>query len=344
MEFNFNIPNRITLIRVLLIPLFAAVLLADIPYKNYFSAFIFLMLSASDAFDGYLARKKKQNTEFGVLIDPIADKLLISTALVILIGKGVEEWMAFAIIFREVLLTLVRIYLIPMKISIPASNFGKSKTAVQSIAVAAALLDLGFGWYPPLVKIMMIIAVFLTLGSGVEYLVRIRKMTGNKIVNLPNVITLTRLLMVYPFAHYLLAGKTSIAMAFLAAITLGDKLDGISARMMNQMTDLGSFFDSATDVIFIIVTSFLFVKIGYLTLSYTIALMVPAAIIGMIKVYKFVNKKTASSSVIGKVAVGWAYLTGAAVFIDFAYKELLLTAGLVMAYITLFMFVVRLRK
>ena len=344
MEFNFNIPNRITLIRVLLIPLFAAVLLADIPYKNYFSAFIFLMLSASDAFDGYLARKKKQNTEFGVLIDPIADKLLISTALVILIGKGVEEWMAFAIIFREVLLTLVRIYLIPMKISIPASNFGKSKTAVQSIAVAAALLDLGFGWYPPLVKIMMIIAVFLTLGSGVEYLVRIRKMTGNKIVNLPNVITLTRLLMVYPFAHYLLAGKTSIAMAFLAAITLGDKLDGISARMMNQMTDLGSFFDSATDVIFIIVTSFLFVKIGYLTLSYTIALMVPAAIIGMIKVYKFVNKKTASSSVIGKMAVGWAYVTGLAVFIDFAYKEVLLTAGLGMAYITLFMFVVRLRK
>src|SRR3989344_4988874 len=192
MKFKFNIPNKITIIRVILIPLFAIILLIDIPYRELLAAFIFGMLSVSDFLDGYFARKKKQVTEFGKLIDPIADKLLISTALIFLIGKGVEFWMAAAIILREVLLTAVRIYLIPLRIVVPASNFGKAKTIMQSIAIIFVLLKLPFSLH------IMLAAVILTLISGVEYLIRIRAMTGNKIVNLPNLITLFRFLLIVP--------------------------------------------------------------------------------------------------------------------------------------------------
>src|SRR3989344_5543506 len=195
MKFKFNIPNKITIIRVGLIPLFAIILLVDVPYKNLLAAFVFGLLSISDALDGYYARKKKQVTEFGKLIDPIADKLLISTALIFLIGNGVEFWMASAIIAREVVLTAVRIYLVPSKIIIPASNFGKSKTVVQSIAIVFVLLNLPYSHY------IMIAAVLLTLISGFEYLYRIRKLTGNKVVNIPNLITLGRFLMIIPFCY-----------------------------------------------------------------------------------------------------------------------------------------------
>src|SRR3989344_4809374 len=147
MKFRFNIPNKITLIRVALIPLFAIILLADMPYKHILAAFIFGMLSISDFFDGYIARKKKQVTDFGKLIDPIADKLLISTALIFLVGKGVDLWMAIAIISREVIITAIRIYLLPSKLIVPASNFGKAKTVVQSIAIVFVLLQLPFSYY-----------------------------------------------------------------------------------------------------------------------------------------------------------------------------------------------------
>src|SRR3989338_8527691 len=162
MKFKLNIPNKITLISVGLIPLFAAILLADIPYKSILSAFIFGMLSVSDFLDGYFARKKKQVTEIGKLIDPIADKLLISTALIFLIGKGVDLWMAVAIIAREVIITAIRIYLLPSKIVVPASNFGKAKTVVQSIAIIFVLLQLPFSSY------LLLAAVILTVSSLIE--------------------------------------------------------------------------------------------------------------------------------------------------------------------------------
>src|SRR3989339_1111754 len=123
MKFKFNVPNKITIIRICLIPLFVIILLANIPYRNIFAAFIFGMLSISDFFDGYIARKKKQVTDFGKLIDPIADKLLIGTALIVLAAKGsVDLWVAIVIIARELIVTSIRIYLLPSKIIVPASN------------------------------------------------------------------------------------------------------------------------------------------------------------------------------------------------------------------------------
>ena len=194
MQFKFNIPNKITIVRVALIPLFAIILLVNIPYKNLLAAFIFGMLSISDFLDGYFARKKKQVTEFGKLIDPIADKLLISTALVFLVVQGYEGiylWMAVSIIAREIVITAIRIYLLPSKIVVPASNFGKAKTIVQSIGIVFVLLELPLSWH------VMLAAVLLTIISGLEYVIKIKQMTGNKIVNLPNIITLFRFLMIF---------------------------------------------------------------------------------------------------------------------------------------------------
>ena len=144
-------------------------------------------------------------------------------------------------------------YLLPSKIFVPASHFGKAKTVVQSIAIVFVILRLPFSWY------VMFAAVLLTLISGVEYLIRIRGMTGNKVVNLPNLITLARFLMIIPFVYYFLNSRINVSLFIFAAIALSDKLDGISARLMNQRTELGSGFDSFTDWTLIISTFVLFI-------------------------------------------------------------------------------------
>ncbi|MBS3105901.1 CDP-diacylglycerol--glycerol-3-phosphate 3-phosphatidyltransferase [Candidatus Woesearchaeota archaeon] len=333
MKFKFNIPNKITLIRVGLIPLFAAILLADIPYKNILSAFIFGMLSISDFLDGYFARKKKQVTEIGKLIDPIADKLLISTALIFLIGKGIDLWMAVAIIAREAIITSIRIYLLPSKIVVPASNFGKAKTVVQSIAIIFVLLQLPLGWH------VMLVAVLLTVVSGFEYLIRIRKMTGNKIVNLPNIITLFRFLLIIPFVYYFLSHEISISLIFFAIITLSDKLDGISARLMNQKTELGSGLDSFTDWTLIISTFVLLFINGYMGALWVVLLIVPSIISGAMKMAYAKKQKVVPVTFVARISVGLTYVTIISILINFGYYEYLLTGTLIMVYLAMISYV-----
>ncbi|MBI2654411.1 CDP-diacylglycerol--glycerol-3-phosphate 3-phosphatidyltransferase [Candidatus Woesearchaeota archaeon] len=335
MQFKSNIPNKITIIRIGLIPLFAVILLADILYKNILSAFIFGLLSVSDFLDGYFARKKKQVTEFGKLIDPIADKLLISTALIFLIGKGVELWMAVAIIVREIIITAIRIYLLPSRIVVPASTFGKAKTVVQSIAIVFVLLKLPFSWYA------MLGAVFLTLVSGLEYLIRIRQMTGNKVINTPNIITLTRFVLIAPFGYYLLSSKIQISLFIFAIITLTDKLDGISARLMNQKTELGSALDSFTDWTLIIATFILFIIKNYIDASWFVFLVVPSLISGALKVAYAKRTKIVPVTFISRVSVSLTYITIISILISFGYNVnfgysfYLMIATLVMVYLTM---------
>lgn len=332
MRFKFNIPNKITIIRVGLIPLFAIVLLVNIPYKNILAAFIFGMLSISDFLDGYFARKKKQITEFGKLIDPIADKFLISTALIFLLVQGYEGvklWMAAAIIAREVTITAVRIYLLPSKIVVPASNFGKAKTFVQSIAIVFVLLKL------PLSRYVMLLAVFLTLISGLEYLIRIRQMTGNKIVNLPNIITLFRFLLIIPFVYYFLNSQIHIALLLFAVIALSDKLDGISARLMNQKTELGSGLDSFTDWTLIISTFILLVVKNYINALWVAALIVPSLISGILKMVYAKRQKIVPVTFIARLSVGLTYITIISILINFRYDAYLLIVTVLFVYLAM---------
>lgn len=333
MKFKFNIPNKITIIRVSLIPLFAIILLVDMPYKNILAAFIFGVLSISDFLDGYFARKKKQVTEFGKLLDPIADKLLISTALIFLIGKGVGLWMAIAIIAREVIITAIRIYLLPSKIVVPASSFGRAKTFVQCIAIIFVLLKLPFSWY------VMLVAVLLTLASGIEYLFKIRKMTGDKVVNLPNLITLTRFLLVIPFIHYFLNSKLSISVLIFAIITLSDKLDGISARLMNQKTELGSGFDSFTDWTLIIITLILLVIKNKIGILWVMLIAIPSIASGIMKMIYAKRQKTVPVTFIARLSVGLTYITIISIIMNFIYSSYLLIITLITVYLAMIVYV-----
>ncbi len=333
MQFNFNVPNKITLIRVGLIPLFAIILLVQIPHKNILAAFIFAVLSVSDFLDGYFARKKKQVTEFGKLIDPIADKLLISTALIFLIGKGVDSWMAITIIAREVIITAIRIYLLPSRVVVPASNFGKAKTIVQSTAIVFVLLGLPFS------RQLMLAAVFLTVVSAIEYLFRIRKITKNKVVNLPNAITLFRFLLIIPFVHYFLNSRMSIAILIFAIISLSDKLDGISARIMNQKTELGSGLDSFTDWTLITVTFLLLYIKDRISLFWILLFMVPTAISGIMKMIYAKRQKIVPVTFIARLGVGLTYVTIISIFIRFEHRFYLLIATALTIYFSMAVYI-----
>ncbi len=336
MKFKFNVPNNITLIRVALIPLFAFILLADIPYRKIIAAFIFVMLSISDFLDGYFARKKRQVTEFGKLIDPIADKLLISTALVFLVvSKDIDLWIAAVIIAREVILTAVRLYLVPGKIVVPASSLGKAKTVLQSIAIIFVLLNLPLSWH------VMILAVVLTVISGLEYLIRIRSLTGNKVVNLPNLITLVRFLLIIPYVYYFWNLKINFVLILFGIITLSDKLDGISARIMNQRTELGSGLDSFTDWVLIISTFLLLFMKGRLQLIWVVLLVMPSMISGLMKMMYARKLKTVPVTFVARLSVGMTYVTIIAVFINFSYSHYLLIMTIVLIYIAMIVYVIK---
>ncbi len=160
---RMNLPNQITLARIALIPLFIGFLMSSIAYKDFVAAILFILLASSDAVDGYLARKRGQVTNFGKLIDPLADKLLISSALIFLIGKGVEPWMAFIIIAREFAVTGLRTVALTKNTTLPAKLSGKIKTVAQVVAITAVILHIGFS------SQLMVIAVLITLYSGIEY-------------------------------------------------------------------------------------------------------------------------------------------------------------------------------
>ena len=163
-----NVPNRITILRIVLIPIFIVLLYVKISYAEYMAAIVFIVLALTDALDGYIARKRKEVTKLGKLIDPLADKLLISSALIFLIGRGVPAWMAFVIIAREFSVTGLRLVLSD-KVTIHASKWGKVKTISQIAAIVAVIINLPFNWW------FMLVAVILTLVSGVDYFVKAKK-------------------------------------------------------------------------------------------------------------------------------------------------------------------------
>lgn len=164
-----NTPNKITILRILLIPIFIALFYIKIKYIDYIAAIVFILLALTDALDGYIARKNNQITKLGKLIDPLADKLLISAALIFLIGRGVPAWMAFIIIAREFIVTGLRLSAQSKNITIAASKWGKIKTISQIVAIVAVIINFPFNWH------FMLVAVILTLISGIDYFVKARR-------------------------------------------------------------------------------------------------------------------------------------------------------------------------
>ena len=169
-----NLPNKLTILRIILVPVFMFFLILSNDYPQYaqISALIVFIIAAStDGLDGYLARKNNIITTFGKIIDPLADKLLISAALISFVSLGkISAWAAIIIIGRELAVTGLRVVAASEGIVISASIWGKLKTILQISAIIVLLLNpniINFPFY--LEKILLWAAVIMTLFSGYIY-------------------------------------------------------------------------------------------------------------------------------------------------------------------------------
>ncbi len=170
----FNIPNLLSLSRILSVPVFILLMLEPNPVRALIAGIVFSLASATDWLDGYLARKWGQVTKTGKLLDPIADKILIMSALVILVelrSEVVHAWIAIVLIGREFAVTGLRAIAASDGIVIPAETVGKYKVGAQITAVLSLLLDyyLDKGWLTDLGRIALWTAMVLAVYSAVQY-------------------------------------------------------------------------------------------------------------------------------------------------------------------------------
>ena len=171
--FTLNVPNALTVLRILLVPVLVVALL-DETSSPWLAAAVFAVASLTDAIDGYIARSRKQITTFGKLMDPVADKLLIIAALVVLVSQDrIAAWIAMVIIAREFAVTVTRMYATSQGIVISANWWGKAKTVVQ---VAAIFFAIGFNPTPVAVDVLLYAAVVITVISGIDYFFGLRKL------------------------------------------------------------------------------------------------------------------------------------------------------------------------
>jgi CDP-diacylglycerol--glycerol-3-phosphate 3-phosphatidyltransferase len=166
-----NVPNGLTVLRLLLVPVFAWLLLRDggtDASSRVWSAVVFFGASLTDLVDGELARRQGQVTTFGKIADPIADKALTGTALVGLSYLGdLPWWVTVVILFREIGVTLLRFWVIRHGV-IPASRGGKAKTAAQVLAILLYLLPLP-SWLVWARAVTIVVALVLTVATGIDY-------------------------------------------------------------------------------------------------------------------------------------------------------------------------------
>ena len=169
-----NVPNVLTVVRILLVPVLVVALLEQSSGGDLLAAIVFAVASATDAVDGYLARSRNSITTFGKLMDPIADKLLIIAALVALVSLGrLEAWIAMVIIAREFAVTVLRVAAGTQQgVVIPASQWGKLKTACQVVMV---LVLIAFDSRPLWISLLEYVTVIVTVLSGADYFFGLRR-------------------------------------------------------------------------------------------------------------------------------------------------------------------------
>ena len=172
--FEPTVPNLLTLFRILLIPVLAAALLSGIESGDIVAAIVFAVASFTDALDGWIARRNKDVTTFGKLMDPLADKLLVTSALVSLVSLDrLQAWVAMVIIAREFAVTGLRQLAMEHGEVIHASGWGKIKTTVQiAMVLVLILVDDSPLW----VDLLVYATVIVTVASAVDYFFNFRQM------------------------------------------------------------------------------------------------------------------------------------------------------------------------
>lgn len=173
-----NLPNKLTIFRVILIPFFLLFLLVpELPFLpspqwgSWIALAIFIIASFTDMLDGKIARKYNLITDFGKFMDPLADKLLVCSALIALIELGrIPAWMVIVIIAREFIISGFRLIAVDKGVVIAASYWGKFKTVFQMVAVCLLIVDIPV--LQMVTQIILWIAVILTIVSLVDYLIK----------------------------------------------------------------------------------------------------------------------------------------------------------------------------
>ncbi len=169
-----NLPNKLTTLRIILIPIFIALFLyATSDIGKWICIAVFVIASVTDFVDGYIARKYNLVSNFGKFADPLADKLLVTAALICFCCEGtLNAWYASIITFREFMVTGIRILAIQDGVVIAAGKSGKLKTVVQLVATIAMLVDRIYLLPFNVSFVLMTLAVILTVYSGAEYLIQ----------------------------------------------------------------------------------------------------------------------------------------------------------------------------
>ncbi len=173
-----NIANKLTIFRIILIPVFMLFLLFDFKYGQIIATGIFIIAAITDTLDGHIARSRNMITKFGKFMDPLADKLLVSAALISLTEMGkISAWIVVIIIAREFAITGLRVLAASEGITLAASWWGKIKTATQMVGIVLLLIDnFPFALINiPVDMIVIWLATIFTIISGFDYIYKNRK-------------------------------------------------------------------------------------------------------------------------------------------------------------------------
>ena len=177
-----NLANKLTVLRMILVPVFLICAMFNTVPGNIIAVSVFIFASITDKLDGYIARSRNQITNFGKFMDPLADKLLVTCALIILVEKGIiPAWVVVVIIAREFVVSGLRTLAASQGVVIAASNWGKLKTVIQMVAITMGLVYLVYSpsWLNMLTKVFIYLAGVITIISGVDYFVK-----GKDVINI----------------------------------------------------------------------------------------------------------------------------------------------------------------
>jgi CDP-diacylglycerol---glycerol-3-phosphate 3-phosphatidyltransferase len=170
-----NLPNALTISRLVAIPPLMFLLLARFDYHDQIAAAVFIVFSLTDTMDGQIARRQGTVSELGKFLDPLADKLFVLSVLIVLVQEGlVAAWVVVVIFSRELLITLLRTAAVGRGGAIAAAPLGKTKTVTQVVAVTLLILQRPYPWLGLPATLAVAFAVLLTISSGVDYIWRWR--------------------------------------------------------------------------------------------------------------------------------------------------------------------------
>lgn len=174
----WNIPNLLTLFRLFLIPVFIICFYSNLEHARFWAAFVFWLAAITDALDGYLARKLEQSTPFGAFLDPVADKVMVAVALVLVAVDSLSLWVtipAIIMISREIVISALREWMAELgkRANVAVSNMGKYKTIAQMLALIGLIWRPEYwlvSWFTPVGMLLLYLATVLTIWSMYSYL------------------------------------------------------------------------------------------------------------------------------------------------------------------------------